>query len=111
MAISPEREAQVTPEGVEERPDTFGVPPEIEREVTAVQTQITSQVTDDSGKPIIDAPATKTISIQLPADPQQLSGWSQGIPAKSLTWFGTFWLRMIKKALHFGWKILGKGEA
>lgn len=110
MAISPEREAQTTPEGVQERPETFEVPPEIEREVTTPQSQVTAQVTDDSGQPLIDTPQTKKVSIQLPTDQAQLSEWSHGEPAKSLTWFGTFWLRIIKKALHFGWKILGKGE-
>jgi len=111
MAITPEQEkpSQI-PEGVREVPETPEIPPHIEKGgVKAVPTQVTAQVTDDKGQPLIQTPATKTVSITIPADKTTLSGWAKGEPTSSLTWFANFWLRMIKKALHFGWKIFKRG--
>lgn len=106
MAVSPERE-KLVPEGVRELPETPEVPPHIEREgVTPAQTQVTAQVTDDSGQGLIQTPATQVVTIQIPAAQDQLEDWSHGSPASSLTWFATFWLRMIRKAIHFGWRII-----
>jgi hypothetical protein len=93
------------------------VSPEIERvpDIPGVQTvkvQVTAKVTDDkTGKPLIQPASTQATTISVPATPQQLSSWSQGSPSQSLTWFAKFWLRMVKKALNLGWRIVGKGEA
>ncbi len=109
MAVTPEREPKpAVPEEVTERP--VEVPPEVERAgAQAVPTQFTAQVTDDAGQQLIQAPATQVITIQIPAAQSQLEDWSHGSPADSLTWFALFWLRMIKKALHFGWRIITGG--
>jgi hypothetical protein len=69
-------------------------------------TQVTQQVTD-KGKPLIQTPPTKVITIQPPADQQQVTTWAKGSPLNAITWLAVFWLRMIRKALHFGWKIIG----
>jgi hypothetical protein len=111
MAVSPEREKPPVPEGVEKRLEEVPeVSPDLEKAGVQVrQTQVTAQVTDDQGRQLIQAPATQVVTIQIPAPQAQLADWSHGSPASSLTWLATFWLRMIKKALHFGWRIVTKG--
>lgn len=96
---------------VEERPEQVEIPPEVERATGAVatKTQVTAQVTDDTGAPLIQTPPTQVVTIQIPASPIQLADWSKGSPSQSLTWFATFWLRIIKKAFHFGWRVITKG--
>jgi hypothetical protein len=97
---------------IQERPTE--VPLEVERVpgVQTVKTQVTAKVTDDkTGKPLIQPTPTQVTTISVPATPAQLSSWSQGSSTQSLTWFAKFWLRMVKKALNLGWKIVGKGEA
>lgn len=48
----------------------------------------------------------QTITITIPASPEQLEDWSKGDPENSLTWFAFFWIRMIKKAFAHGWKVV-----
>jgi hypothetical protein len=75
-----------------------------------VPSQVTAQVTDDdTGKLLMQSPATKTVTVTIPASQKQLDDWAKGSPVDALTWFASFWLRIIKKALHFGWKIITKG--
>jgi hypothetical protein len=114
MVVTPEREPQTppAPESVVKQPETFVVPERIQDVAQATpQTQVTAQVTDDAGQKLIQTPATQQVTIQVPADPVQLDDWSKGSPFDTLTWFATFWLRMIKKAAHFGWRVVtGKGK-
>jgi hypothetical protein len=32
--------------------------------------------------------------------------WSKGPIENALTWFAVFWTRIIKKAIHFGWRMI-----
>jgi len=57
------------------------------------------------------SPATQTITVTIPAAPTQLADWSKGNSSNSLTWYAAFWLRLLRKALHFGWRVVMKGEA
>ena len=106
MAISPEQETQK--KDLETRPEGMEVSSRIEGVVTPTSTQVTSQVTDDTGSPLIQTPQAKVVTIQLPSDQDQLTTWSKGSSTNALTWFANFWLRIIKKALHFGWRIIGR---
>jgi hypothetical protein len=103
MPIFPERESTE----IKERPEEIS-PLTIERKevVTPVPVQFTQQVKNDKGKPLISTPATSATTIQLPAQPAQLITQSKGSVSDSVTWLANFWLRLIKKALYFGWKIL-----
>ncbi|MCH7640719.1 hypothetical protein IID22_00760 [Patescibacteria group bacterium] len=102
---APETERPRPPEDLTEHP--VELPPEVERTGAKVtRDQVTAQVTDDQGKQLIQSPATQVVTIQIPAAQAQLEDWSHGSPANSLTWFATFWLRLIKKALHFGWRVV-----
>ncbi len=95
---------------VKEIPETPEVPSHLQEQgVTVRPTQITAQVHDDKGVPLIQTPATQTITITIPTTQQQLADWSKGSPSDSLTWLAMFWLRMLKKALHYGWRIITKG--
>ncbi len=112
MPSAPEREpVPKQPEGIKEVPETPEVSPAVERAgVKTTPSQVTAQVTDDQGQQLIQTPANKTTTITIPTDQDQLSVWAKGPPASSLTWLGAFWTRMIKKAFHFGWKVVKKRE-
>lgn len=92
---------------VEEVLENPEIPPRIEKAgISVIPTQFTTQVSDDKGKPLIQAPATQAITISIPATQKQLEDWTKGSPVESLTWYAFFWLRLIKKALYYGWKVL-----
>jgi len=48
--------------------------------------------------------------VQPPYDQATLAKQSKGSVSSSFTWLAAFWLRIIKKALHFGWKVVGKDQ-
>lgn len=110
MPLFPEREKPT----IQERPEEFPeIPVEVENKsvVGSVPTQFRAQVKSDTGQPLIQSPQTQVVAIQIPADQAQLMTTSKGSVANSLTWLAVFWLRMIKKALHFGWKVVKKSDA
>ena len=78
--------------------------------VTAIPSQFTAQVTDDKGQPLIQPTNGQSVTITLPADPQQLSATSKGNPDEAVSWFAAFWLRMFKKAVYFGWRVITGGN-
>ena len=95
---------------VKERPTDMEIPPELERGgmVQQIPSQFTAQVSDDSGKPLIQTPQTKTVTIQIPATQKQLEEWSKGDSENAVTWFAVFWIRLIKKGFYFGWRMIKK---
>jgi hypothetical protein len=107
MALYPEREPQVRP--VEERPEEMQ-PLTIERKevATPVPTSFKQQVTGKSGQNLITTPQNQTIAITLPVQEEKLKEVAKGSIDDSSTWFAAFWLRLIKKAVHFGWQIISK---
>jgi hypothetical protein len=80
-----------------------------EQGIVSTPTQVTAQVSDDAGNPLIQSPATQVVTITIPTTQQQLADWSKGSPSDSLTWFAGFWLRMVKKAIRYGWRVISKG--
>lgn len=108
MALFPERGGQRVPEEVTEIPEAPEVPDYVEKSgVQPRKTTFSAQVSDDKGKPVIQTPKTKKVAINLPSDQTTLTKQSKGSVGDSLTWFATFWLRALKKAAHFGWKVVG----
>lgn len=104
MALFPEREPKLP---IEERPVEAEVPPHIERAgVTPIPTQFKAQVKGDDGQNLIQATPTTVFTLQVPKSQATLLSLVKGSVEDSITWFAAFWLRMIKKAIHFGWKIL-----
>lgn len=108
MAANPEREPSIKePEVVETRAEE--IPEYVEKGgVQTVKSQFPYQVKDDSGKPLITTPQTKVVTVTLPSDPSSLQTKAKGSTDDASTWWSKFWLRIIKKAVHFGWKIVGR---
>ncbi len=101
--LAPERPA--VPES-EQKAENQPTPEPAEQAVPTVVQPI-QQPVDDTSQQITPA---STQSVQAPASQQQLHDWSKGDPGNALTWLAAYWLRLIKKALHFGWQIVGKQE-
>ena len=110
MAVSPERKG--LPTDVDVRPEEFPeIPIEVENKtvVTPTPSQFKAQVFDDKGKPMIQSSGSDAPTITLPADTAQLTAFSKGSPDDALTWFGAFFKRIFKKAVHFGLRVVTKG--
>src|SRR3990167_10386974 len=97
---------------IQERAEEFVVPETLQQStgVKVVQKNFTAQVKNDAGAPLIQTPPTQVISVTPPATTTTLTSWSKGNITSSLTLLGAFWLRVIKKALHFVWRIMGVTE-
>jgi len=106
MPIFKEREsAPKVPDGVTERAEEVSA--HIEKGgVTKSPTQFKAQVTDDSGKPLVQTQKTKKTKIEIPATKEKLESLSKGDTNKSITWFAVDWLRRIKKAFFKGVQIV-----
>ncbi|OGM23160.1 hypothetical protein A2961_02005 [Candidatus Woesebacteria bacterium RIFCSPLOWO2_01_FULL_39_21] len=59
-------------------------------------------VADDTSAQVAD----DTQVFAIPQDEKTLEEEAKGPIDKPLTWFANFWLRMIKKAIHFGKRIV-----
>jgi hypothetical protein len=110
MATTPEiprPEAQIQ----EVKEAEFIVPETLQQSgVRVVQKNFTAQVKNDKGQPLIQTPPAQVITVTPPTDDTTLTSWSKGSITSSLSWLGMFWIRVIKKALHFGWRIVGKDQ-
>lgn len=97
-------------QGVSERQEEFIVPETLQQStgVQVVQKNFNPQVKGDAGQVLIQTPPAQVITITPPSDTQTLISQSKGDTGSSVTWLATFWLRVIKKALFFGWKVLGR---
>jgi hypothetical protein len=110
MAATPETLKPEVPQIVE-RQEEFIVPETLQNSgVKVVQKNFKTQVKDDKGTPIIQTPPTQVITIQPPSDTTTLTQQAKGSKTSGATWLAAFWLRIIKKALHFGWRIIGKNS-
>ena len=112
MVATVETEKIATPPQVQENleyiPETPQIPEHIEKGgVAAVPSSFTAQVADDSGQPMIQTPQS-SVTITIPGDENYLENLAKGPANMSLTWHASFWLKMIKKAVFNGWKILIK---
>lgn len=96
---------------VQERPEEF---PETIQKITGakvVQKNFKAQVSNDKGQPLIQTPPAQVITVTPPAGSTTLTNWSKGSITSSLTWLGAFWIRVIKKAIHFGWQVIQGKES
>ncbi|OGM05989.1 hypothetical protein A2125_02515 [Candidatus Woesebacteria bacterium GWB1_43_5] len=94
--------------GVEQIPDSPVVPQHLEKGgVSPRLTTFIAQVNDKSGKPLIQTPQSPVV-VTLPTDEEKLTSLSKGSIAEAITWLARFWLRMIKKAAYFGWRVVVK---
>jgi hypothetical protein len=73
--------------------------------IGVVQKNFKAQVNDDNGKPLIQTPPTQVVSVSPPESEETLKLQAKGSVSSSLTWLSAFWIRVIKRALHFGWRV------
>lgn len=107
MAISPEAENGISQIVEHDSNAEFVVDETLQNTgVTAVQKTFKSQVVNDKGNAFVQTPPTTVITISPPSDSITLGTQAKGDTTNSLTWFAMFWLRILKKALHFGWRIV-----
>src|SRR5690242_6321189 len=108
MGLLPEREPI---KSKYENPSEIS-PLNIERKevVTPVPTQFKAQVTDDKGNKLIATPDDKKADIIIPeVSKESLEVKVKGDTENSHVWSAAYWLRMFKKAVYFGWKVLFDG--
>jgi len=107
MAATPETLKPETPQ-IQERQEEFIVPENLQSTgVKVVQKNFTAQAKNDKGQPVIQTPPTQVITVKPPYNQTNLVAQAKGSVTLSLTWLSAFWIRIIKKALHFGWQVSG----
>lgn len=112
MTVSPEIKNGLP---VSEIPQEFPeVPVEVENksfQPQPVPSQFKAQVNDDKGVPLIQTPQNQVVTVEIPTDQATLTSQAKGSTDDSSTWSAAWFLRLIKRALHFGWKIvLGRSQ-
>ncbi len=108
MAATPETLRPEALPQIQERQEEFIVPETLQSSgMKVVQKNFTAQVKDDKGQPVIQTPPTQVVTVAPPYDQTTLTTQAKGSASSSTTWLASFWLRVIKKAIHFGWKIVG----
>jgi len=113
MAVSPEKKEYLP---VEERAEEFSeIPVTVENKgvvnpVTVIPSQFTAQVKDDKGRPLIQTPAREEVTIEIPRTKEDLTALSKGTPDEAISWFAAAWLRVFKKAVYFGWRVITGGQ-
>ena len=106
MGILPEREpVKKSYENIDE-----ASPLNIERKevVTPVSTQFKAKVTDDKGQNLIQSTDDTKFKITIPQTnkEQMEADIKKGNKEDSKIWSIAYWLRIFKKALFFGWKVI-----
>ena len=105
-----EKEKSPVETRIEEFPEVSPTVEDKSLPITRVQTQFTANVTDNSGKPLIETVENKKIEIHIPGTTNELSTLSKGSTEDAPTWFGAYWVRMLKKAFYWGWNIITGGR-
>ena len=74
--------------------------------------QVAAQVTTPipAGQQGAQQTQSQVVTVTVPATPEQLADWSKGETEDSLTWAAFFWIRMIKKAISHGWRVLTQNQ-
>lgn len=105
MGLLPEREPV---KNKYENPENIS-PLNIERKevVSPIPTQFKAQVTDDKGQKLITTPEDTKVKITIPdSSKESLEDKTKGSKEDSNVWSAGYWLRIFKKAIYFGWKVV-----
>ncbi len=113
MAL-PETSPAIPPDKqVAEVPQVPEVPATVQNAGVQVIPAVPKPLVNSSGASLakpIPLPSDDANSLNVPvADQEALTQMAKGNPSDSKTWFGVYWLRKIKKALHDGFQILFGG--
>lgn len=106
MSLFPEREVKKSKDFEIRSEDVSPLEIEKKEVIQPIPTQFKGQVFDDQGMSVIQTPQSQTITITLPKAPEVLEVEAKGSIDDSSTWNATWWLRIVKKAYLFGWKVL-----
>jgi len=75
--------------------------------VTPVATHFKAQVTDDQGNNLINTPEDEKVDIVIPdINKESLEVKVKGDKSDSSVWSAGYWLRIFKKAIYYGWKVV-----
>ena len=114
MSNTVEREKPVQiPEGIIHQPESLEIPEHIEKlGVTSTPTQPSISVgIGANGQPAIQQqPNATAVTVTIPNTQAQLADDSKGSVSDSSTWRASYWLRILKKALFFGWQVIVGGQ-
>lgn len=105
MGLLPEREPK---KNQYERPDEISsLTIESKEVVSPVPTQVKAQVSDDNGNKILTTPEDQKVDIVIPEiDKETLEVRIKGDTETPSVWSASYWLRIFKKAVYFGWKYM-----
>ena len=85
-------------------------PLNIERKevVTPVPTQFKAKISSDKGEKLVEAVEDKAFKIEIPqtSAEQMTEDVKKGEKEDSKVWSIAYWLRIFKKAVFFGWKVI-----
>ena len=91
---------------IEQEQPVAKIPEVQEQAVPQTPPPATVQPADDQTQQPVQDDTVQTVTITVPATPQQLDDWAKGDPEESITWFAFYWIRMIKKALLHGYRVI-----
>lgn len=105
MGILPEREPVNNKYENPEEASALNI--ERKEVVAPVATRFKAQVTDDQGNNLIKTPEDEKIDIVIPdISKESLEAKIKGDKSDSSVWSAGYWLRIFKKALYYGWKVV-----
>lgn len=105
MGILPEREPVNNKYENPEEASALNI--ERKEVVTPVATHFKAQVTDDNGNNLIKTPEDDRVDIVIPeVSKESLENKTKGDKSDSSVWSAGYWLRIFKKALYYGWKVV-----
>lgn len=105
MGLLPEREPK---KNQYERPDEISsLTIERKEVVSPVPTKVKAQVSDDKGNKILTTPDDQKVDIIIPeVDRETLEVKIKGDTELPSVWSASYWLRIMKKAIYYGWKYM-----
>jgi hypothetical protein len=95
--------------GVEEIPEQFPeIPEDVEAKESpqATKTKFDANVEDDNGRPILETPETREVTITIPTEMEKIEQLSKGSTDDSITWWAKFYVRSVAIALKKGWQVI-----
>lgn len=106
MGLLPERESNKNQYENPEEASALSI--ERKEVATPVPVHFKAQVTDDKGNKLISTPETTKADIVIPEiDKETLElKVKNGKIEESSVWSAAYWLRLLKKSIYFGWKVL-----
>ncbi len=88
-----------------DRPETYLE--KLERHGVQVRADDFAQpVVNNQGQQLVTPIPSNVPTVTIPTNQQQLLEWAKGPDTSALTWLSRFWIRSIKRAIHFGWRLI-----